>query len=130
MAIFSKKRNVQQDRRAELLKSLTNISKETEDLEKLYLKLSLSIEELKEKQVQDSSELHNEILILNRRLDLAKKRLSMIIYEFKRMATTFNYIVKKEELETLKRKVNLWSPENLITKKGFEKMIEEAKNQP
>lgn len=128
MAIFSKKRNVQQDRTAELLKSLGNIGKETEELEKSYLKLSLSIEELKEKQVQDSSELHNEILILNRRLDLAKKRLSMIIYEFKRMATTFNYIVKKEELETLKRKVNLWSPENLVTKKEFRKMIEEAKS--
>lgn len=128
MKLFpSKKINEQQNIKAEFLESLANIRKGTEQLEKLYLKLSLSIQELKEKQTQDSLELHNEILIMGKKFDNLKKRLSMIIYEFKRTTATLNYVVKKEELETLKRKVNLWSPENLVTKREFEKMLEEAK---
>ncbi len=127
MTLLTKKKDEQSNIKAELLKSLDSIRKDTEELEKTYLKLSISIEELKEKQTQDSLELHNEILLLNKKLDSIKKHLSMIIYEFKRLATNFNYIVKKEELEILKRKVNLWSPETLITKKEFEKMLEDAK---
>jgi len=127
MSIFSsKKESNEQDIRDSLLMSLSNIRKETELLEKSYQKTSASIEELKQTLDRNSVELHNGLLILDKNLSITKRKLSFIIYEFKRNTATLNYVVKKEELETLKRKIDLWSPENVVTKREFTRMIEGA----
>ncbi len=126
--MFSKKKESKDDDTSEFLGLLASVGKEVDILERVYHKLSKSIEELKEKQTEEALMMHAELLELQRKLELIKRQVTILIYEMKRTTATLSYVIRKEELNALKKRISLWAPEKLVMRKEFLKMIEEAKD--
>ncbi|MBI2546117.1 hypothetical protein HYV81_02970 [Candidatus Woesearchaeota archaeon] len=130
MALFSKKKDTAGPDTQELLRIIESIRNETEAAEKAHQKLSAAVDGLKERLTEDSLEIYNEYALVKKHLEQMKQKLSLVIYELKLQAASLNYVVRKEELDTLKRRIDLWSPEQMVTRHEFEKMLDDARTKP
>ena len=123
------KRQVQTDFSAEFSNQMSNLNQRLRILEERYTNLQRKTQVTDQNLLSNNRKFNQEIKTINSDINEIKASISEIDEKLRQIIKELQASARKEDMDILKRYIDLWDPSNFITRAEVEKIMNELKEE-